>query len=99
VQKNHQEPWFTQQPLIQSIVEIGIDVIGMVKATNQRYLVNNRRLSLKELYSFATHVQGKKGILRSIHTTMANGIKVKELIKWKPSQTHIYFNINIQKTA
>jgi hypothetical protein len=26
--------WFTQQPLIQSIVEIGHDVIGMVKVTN-----------------------------------------------------------------
>lgn len=71
------DTWFTQQPLIQSIVEIGLDVIGMVKATNQRYLVNGRRLSLKELYSFATPVQGKKGILRSIHTTMANGIDVK----------------------
>jgi DDE superfamily endonuclease len=28
------DTWFTQQPLIQSIVEIGLDVIGMVKATN-----------------------------------------------------------------
>jgi hypothetical protein len=71
------DTWFTQQPLIQSIVEIGVDVIGMVKATNQRYLVNNQRLSLKELYSFATPVQGVKGILRSICTTMANGIQVK----------------------
>lgn len=71
------DTWFTQQPLIKSIVEIGLDVIGMVKPTNQRYLVNNRRLSLKELYSFATPVQDKKGILRSINTTMANGIEVK----------------------
>ncbi len=71
------DTWFTQQPLIQSIVDIGLDVIGMVKPTNQRYLVNNQRLSLKELYSFATPVRGKKEILRSIHTTMANGIQVK----------------------
>jgi DDE superfamily endonuclease len=71
------DTWFTQQPLIKSIVEIGLDVIGMVKDTKQRYLVNGRRLSLKELYSFATPVQGKKGILRSIYTTMANGIHVK----------------------
>ncbi|MFF2497908.1 hypothetical protein [Peribacillus sp. NPDC058075] len=28
------DTWFTQQPLIQSIVEIVLDVIGMVKATN-----------------------------------------------------------------
>ena len=71
------DTWFTQQPLIKGIVEIGLDVIGMVKDTKQRYLVNGHRLSLKELYTFATPVQGKKGILRSIYTTMANGIKVK----------------------
>jgi hypothetical protein len=70
---------FTQQPLIQSIVEIGLDVIGMAKATNLRYLVNNQRLSLKELYRVAIPVSNKKGILRSIHTTMANGIEVKEV--------------------
>jgi hypothetical protein len=28
------DTWFTQQPLIKSIVEIGLDVIGMVKATS-----------------------------------------------------------------
>lgn len=71
------DTWFTQQPLIQSIVEIGLDVIGMVKDTNQRYLVNQKRLSLKELYKVAAPVSGKKSILRSIHTTMANGVQVK----------------------
>ncbi len=30
------DTWFTHQPLIQAIVERGLDVIGMVKATNQR---------------------------------------------------------------
>lgn len=71
------DTWFTQQPLIQSIVELGLDVIGMVKATNQRYLVNNQKLSLKELYKVAAPVSGKKGIMRSIQTTMANGVQVK----------------------
>jgi hypothetical protein len=71
------DTWFTQQPLIQSIVEVGLDVIGMVKNTNQRYLVSDKKLSLKELYSFAKPVKGHRGILRSIQTTMANGIKVK----------------------
>jgi len=48
----------------------------MVKATNQRYLVNGRKLSLKELYSvFSTPAQGeKKGILRTIRTQMVLGI-------------------------
>lgn len=71
------DTWFTQQPLIQSIVELSLDVIGMVKATNQRYLVNNKKLSLKELYKVAAPVSGKKGIMRSIQTTMANGVQVK----------------------
>lgn len=71
------DSWFTPQPLIQSIVEQGIDVIGMVKATNQRYLINQKRVGLKELYSLATPTLGNKNILRSIHTTMANGVPVK----------------------
>lgn len=72
------DSWFTQQPLIQSLVDQGIDVIGMVKATNQRYIVDEERFSLKELYHLATPTSGKKrSILRSIHTTMANGVPVK----------------------
>ena len=65
------DSWFTYAPLIGAITQRGLDVIGMVKSTNQRYLVNGRKLSLKELYSAATPVQGKtKGILRSIRTHM-----------------------------
>ncbi|GGB63284.1 IS4 family transposase ISDha5 [Lentibacillus populi] len=71
------DTWFTQQPLIQSIVEQGLDVIGMVKATNQRYLVNRKRVDLKGLYRLATPVTGNKGILRSVRTTMSNGVTVK----------------------
>lgn len=71
------DTWFTQQPLIKSIVDQGLDVIGMVKATNQRYFVNGKRFDLKELYRLATPVTGNKSILRSIQTTMANGINVK----------------------
>src|SRR5690625_3038980 len=71
------DSWFTQQPLIQSIVEQGIDVIGMVKATNQRYLVDQKRVSLKELYRLATPTSRNKSIMRSIHTAMENGVRVK----------------------
>jgi hypothetical protein len=57
----HHKSWFTYAPLIGEIT--------------QRYLVNGRKLSLKELYSAATPVQGKpKGILRSIRTHMVPGI-------------------------
>lgn len=71
------DSWFTQQPLIQALVEQGIDVLGMVKATNQRYVVDEKRVDLKELYRLATPTLGSKSILRSIHTTMANGVPVK----------------------
>lgn len=71
------DTWFTQQPLIKNIKEQGLDVIGMVKNLNQRYLVNGKRVSLKELYCLAKPVTGKKGILRSIHTTQSNGVQVK----------------------
>ncbi|MFC4389063.1 transposase [Gracilibacillus marinus] len=69
--------WFTYQPLVKEIKEQGLDVIGMVKNLKQRYLVNGQRVSLKELYRFAKPTDGKKGILRSIHTTQANGVPIK----------------------
>lgn len=71
------DSWFTHQPLITSIVELGLDVIGMVKPTNQRYIVENKQVSLKQLYFLATPVQGRKGILRSIYTILSNGTPVK----------------------
>ncbi len=71
------DSWFTHQPLIKNIKEQGLDVIGMVKNLKQRYLVKDERVSLNELYRIATPVKGKKGLLRSIHTTQANGVPVK----------------------
>ncbi|WP_058306276.1 IS4 family transposase [Gracilibacillus massiliensis] len=71
------DSWFTYQPLVKEIKEQGLDVIGMVKNLKQRYLVNGQRVSLKDLYRFAKPTGGKKGILRSIHTTQANGVPIK----------------------
>ena len=71
------DTWFTQQPLIRNIKEQGLDVIGMVKNLKQRYLVDGERLSLKDLYRLAAPIKGKKSLLRSIHTTQANGVPVK----------------------
>ncbi|MCM3730050.1 IS4 family transposase, partial [Neobacillus cucumis] len=62
---------------IKNIKEQGLDVIGMVKNLKQRYLVDDKRVSLKELYRLAAPIQGRTGILRSIHTTQANGVPVK----------------------
>lgn len=71
------DSWFTLPPLVQAITEQGLDVIGMVKETKQRYLADGHRVSLKQLYQLAQPVQGKKGILRSIRCVMANGTPVK----------------------
>jgi len=71
------DSWFTFAPLIRAITQQGLDVIGMVKGSNQRYLMGKRSLSLKELYQVATPVTGKKGILRSIRVQMVPNIPVK----------------------
>ena len=60
------DSWFTQQPLIHDLVEQGIDVIGVVKATNQRYPVNEKRMELKELYRHVEPRAASKGIFHSI---------------------------------
>jgi hypothetical protein len=70
------DSWFTYAPLIQAIRAKGLDVIGMIKNTNQRYLVRGRNLSLSELYCAATPVTGHKGILRSIRTYLVPDIPV-----------------------
>ena len=71
------DTWFTHQPLIKNIKEQGLDVIGMVKNLKQRYFVEGERVSLNELYRLAAPLHGKKGLLRSIQTTQANGVPVK----------------------
>jgi hypothetical protein len=71
------DTWFTHQPLIKNIKKQGLDVIGMVKNLKQRYFVDDVRVSLNELYRLAAPIQGKKGLLRSINTTQANGVPVK----------------------
>jgi hypothetical protein len=71
------DSWFTFAPLIQAIMHQGLDVIGMVKNSNQRYRVGKRLLSLKELYQAAGPVASHRGILRSIQTYMAPNIQVK----------------------
>nr|WP_304956678.1 transposase [Virgibacillus sp. NKC19-3] len=63
------DSWFTYQPLVKSIKDQGLDVIGMVKNLKQRYPIDGKRVSLKELYRLAKPTIEKKGILRSIHTT------------------------------
>lgn len=51
--------------------------LGWLKKQKKRYNVNDKMVSLKQLYRLAVPVQSGKRVLRSIHTTMANGTPVK----------------------
>lgn len=71
------DSWFTQQPLVKALTRQGLNVIGMVKATNQRYQVGGQLVGLKSLFQLALPVTGQKGVLRSLRTTLAKGLPVK----------------------
>ena len=72
------DSWFTHAPILTSITSLGLSVIGMVKATSQRYQVGSRSVELKELYGLAKPVvDSSSNILRSIVTTMKPDIAVK----------------------
>lgn len=68
--------WFTTEPMIQSIMDIGLDVIGMVKQLNQRYRFNGKMYTLPELQKFADD-NGESNIFGSLCVTTKNGIPVK----------------------
>jgi len=72
------DSWFTYAPLLTSITQLGLPVIGMVKATSQRYQVGNQTVDLKKLYCLAKSVTGSSSnVLRSIVTSMNPGLPVK----------------------
>ncbi|MET3211890.1 UNVERIFIED_CONTAM: hypothetical protein ABIC26_004858 [Paenibacillus sp. PvR008] len=71
------DSWFTHAPLIQDLLKRGLHVIGMVKNDNKRYLVQDKRLSLKELYAVAGPLESSnRHMLRQIHAELAPGIPV-----------------------
>ena len=71
------DTWFTFAPLIQKVLDTGMDVIGMVKAGNQRYRFEGKRLTLKELYYAATPAGTlNKSILRSVRAELIPGIPI-----------------------
>jgi hypothetical protein len=73
------DSWFTHAPLVRQILQRGLDVIGMVKDTSQRYLINGKMIKLEKLYHEAKpiKVEHKRTILRSITTQLSADIKVK----------------------
>lgn len=70
------DTWFTTEPMIKSIVELGLDVIGMVKQLKQRYSFNGKAYTLPELERFVNY-NGASNIFGSLLVTTKNGISTK----------------------
>lgn len=70
------DTWFTTEPMLQAILELGLDVIGMVKQLKQRYYFNGKLYTLPELQKFVNY-NGGSSIFGSLYVTTKNGIPVK----------------------
>lgn len=70
------DTWFTTEPMIQSIMNLGLDVIGMVKQLKQCYHFNGKMYTLPELQKFVDY-NGTANIFGSLRVTTKNGIPVK----------------------
>jgi hypothetical protein len=71
------DTWFTQAPLIESIVAKGLAVIGMVKQMKQRYLHESKLHTLAELYANTSRLQKNKDIQGSVNVQLAGGLAIK----------------------
>lgn len=70
------DTWFTTEPMLQKILSLGIDAIGMVKQLKQRYTYCGRQYTLPELKRFV-RFEGAKNIFGSLVVTTKTGIPVK----------------------
>jgi len=64
------DTWFTHAPLIESITEKGLFVIGMVKQMKQRYQYNDKLLKLGDLFKLVRPTLEKKDVLGSIQVRL-----------------------------
>lgn len=71
------DTWFTYEPLILTLKEIGIEVIGMINDRKQRYNWNGGLYTLKQLYAVASPVHNQTGILRSVCVQLKSGLPEK----------------------
>lgn len=70
------DTWFTTEPMIQSILDQGLDVIGMIRKGNAKYCYKNRMYDLKSLRKLVRKHCGK-GLFGSIVVTTKKKIPVK----------------------
>ncbi len=70
------DSWFTQAPLLRSLMSNGLHVIGMIKDMKQRYRIGDKRMTLKELYATLPR-STKSEILGSIFAQTDCGLPIK----------------------
>lgn len=70
------DTWFTNEPMITSVLETGLHVIGMVKQLKQKYCINGKLYTLPELEKFVSFSTASN-IIGSLNVTTKNGIAVK----------------------
>lgn len=70
------DTWFTTEPMIKSIIALGLDVIGIVKQLKQRYYFNGKAYTLPELQKFVNY-NGASNIFGSLLVRTKNGISIK----------------------
>lgn len=70
------DSWFTQAPLLRELAVKGLPVIGMVKEMKQRYLIQGKRMMLREVFQ-SLPASKAKDIKGSIIVQTACGLPVK----------------------
>lgn len=71
------DTWFTTEPLIKSLVSLGMDTIGMVKQLKQVYVYHGKYYDLNKLHAIMPKRNNHKDIHGSITVTTKTGIPVK----------------------
>lgn len=71
------DTWFTTEPMIQSLLAIGMDVIGMVKQLKQKYIYHGKEYTLPQLKKYMQHENGDSILGSIIVFTKKENIPVK----------------------
>lgn len=73
------DTWYTTEPMLEKILETGLDAIGMVRQLKQRYNYHGKAYTLPELRKFI-YFESNKNIFGSVIVTTKKGIPVKIVI-------------------
>lgn len=70
------DTWFTHEPLIQRLLDLGLDTIGMVKQLKQTYIWQEKTFTLPQLRR-QVKLDKHKEVAGEIYVTTKNGVPVK----------------------